>query len=140
MLAPCPNLLCSGVTSAKPAQEASHSNSFSCHLPDVPGASPAATAVPNCTRDTGAQTPLLCRVAPPSLCLSSTVLFSHCTGPCPAPLLPSDSTGTKAPQPGERCTSSAELLHARATCGHQPSAVARPLALGHPETTGSFSN
>lgn len=77
-LAPCTHLLCSGVTSARSAQEASHSNSSSWHLTDVPGASPAATAVPSCTH-TGAQIPFLHRAATPLLLHSSPVLLSPCT-------------------------------------------------------------
>lgn len=115
-------------------------NSFSWHLTDVPGASPAATAVPDCTGATGAQT--LCS-AEQLLHPSSSAALS-CSATAQGPALHHCYLLTAQAQKVHSLvsfsTSSAQLLHPRATCGHQTSGFTHPSALGHPQTTGSFSN
>lgn len=98
MLAPCTRLLCSGVTSAGSAQEASHSNSFSWHLTAVPGASPAATVCPALVPQRHSSL----SSAEQLLHSSSTAALS-CTGPCPTPLLPLDRAWRAPPPPLQNC-------------------------------------
>lgn len=126
ILSPCTHLLCSGVTSARSAQEASHSNSQLASA-EVPGTSPAATAVPDCTCDTGHRSPSSAE----QLLHGSPVLLS------PAPLSPPESTARRAPQPGELLHLLCRAAAPRASSGHRLRSL--PSALGHPHTTGSFS-